>query len=296
MQYNYATRTAKILYIVVHDTGNKSVGANAQANVNYFNSGDRQASADLFVDDKGTIAFNTDMEKYYSWHCGDGAGRYGITNGNSVGLEICVNADGNYEKAVTNALEQVRLLMTRFGIDLAHVVRHYDASRKTCPNTMIENNWALWTVFKNRLAGVASAPVAPVVSNTIITIQKQLNDKCKAGLVADGIAGVKTTNAIKAFQTSQGLTADGVWGVNTANAMNKLYVVVMVKPVVPVVKPINNPVTAPAVKQMYRIRLTWANVKSQIGAYTDLVSAKAIADKNPTYTVFNASGVAVYKK
>ncbi len=36
-------------------------------------------------------------------------------------------------------------------IDINHVVRHYDASRKSCPNSMRELGWKLWGVFKERL-------------------------------------------------------------------------------------------------------------------------------------------------
>ncbi len=30
-------------------------------------------------------------------------------------------------------------------------MRHYDASRKICPNIMSKNNWALWNEFKSDL-------------------------------------------------------------------------------------------------------------------------------------------------
>ena len=70
-----------IKYIVVHDTGNPSRGANATAHYNYFNGGDRSSSADFFVDDTQVLCVN-DYYKYYTWHCGDGRGKYGITNRN----------------------------------------------------------------------------------------------------------------------------------------------------------------------------------------------------------------------
>lgn len=44
----------------------------------------------------------------------------------------------------------------------------------------------------------------------------------------------------------------------------------------------------------YRIRKTWSDSKGQIGAYHDLTNAKALADKNPGYYVFDESGVAIY--
>ena len=44
----------------------------------------------------------------------------------------------------------------------------------------------------------------------------------------------------------------------------------------------------------YRVRKTWADSKSQIGAYRYLKYAKAKADANPGYSVFDPSGIAFY--
>ena len=56
IKYNKSDRNGTpIKYIVVHDTGNPSRGANATAHYNYFNGGNRNASADFFVDDTQII-------------------------------------------------------------------------------------------------------------------------------------------------------------------------------------------------------------------------------------------------
>ena len=52
--------------------------------------------------------------------------------------------------------------------------------------------------------------------------------------------------------------------------------------------------TATTPKQLYRVRKTWSDSKSQKGAYTILANAKAYADKNPGYSVFDTDGNAVY--
>ena len=44
----------------------------------------------------------------------------------------------------------------------------------------------------------------------------------------------------------------------------------------------------------YRVRKTWADAASQIGAFTILDKAKECADQNPGYTVFDETGKAVY--
>lgn len=52
--------------------------------------------------------------------------------------------------------------------------------------------------------------------------------------------------------------------------------------------------TQPTPTTMYRVRKTWANAKSQIGAYRDLNNAKVMADKNAGYFVFDNNGKVVY--
>lgn len=53
--------------------------------------------------------------------------------------------------------------------------------------------------------------------------------------------------------------------------------------------------TAPTTtKELYRVRKTWADAKSQKGAYSVLANAKAMADKNPGYSVFDSKGNVVY--
>lgn len=146
--YNRVKRTSKIAYIVIHDTANKSKGADADAHFKYFNGGNRNSSADFFVDDKKILQIN-DYTKYYTWQVGDGKGKYGITNQNSVGIEICINADGDYDKAFCNAVELTKHLMKELNIPAERVVRHYDASRKNCPASMNGGSWAKWEKFKN---------------------------------------------------------------------------------------------------------------------------------------------------
>lgn len=46
--------------------------------------------------------------------------------------------------------------------------------------------------------------------------------------------------------------------------------------------------------QLYRVRKTWSDSKSQKGAYKTLSNAKKCADANPGYSVFDASGKVVY--
>ena len=157
--YNRTARTEKPKYIVIHMTGNPNRGANAEAHFKYWNSAKVGQSADFVVDDKEALQIN-DYNKYYTWHCGDGKGKYGITNSNSIGIEICINSDGDFNKAVSNAVELVRKLKAETGI--TNVVRHYDASRKTCPAQFAANNWAEWYKFLERVNAVDTKELTTV--------------------------------------------------------------------------------------------------------------------------------------
>ena len=52
--------------------------------------------------------------------------------------------------------------------------------------------------------------------------------------------------------------------------------------------------TSQASPVWYRVRKTWADAKSQKGAFHELSNAKACADDNPGYSVFDESGKVIY--
>lgn len=176
--HNKSARTATIKYIVIHDTQNANKGADAEAHFKYFNGGNRNSSADFFVDNKKILQIN-DYTKYATWQVGDGKGKYGITNQNSIGVEICINSDGDYEKAVANAIKLTKHLMKELDIPAERVVRHYDASRKNCPASMSGNNWAVWSDFKEKIKG----------DDLVFTdtkghyAEKEIRELCEMGIV-----------------------------------------------------------------------------------------------------------------
>ncbi|MDD7352007.1 MAG: N-acetylmuramoyl-L-alanine amidase [Peptoniphilaceae bacterium] len=139
-------KNPEILYLVIHDTGNTNTGATALNHRNYVGTNKRGASAHYFVDDKNIVQFVGDSKA--AGAVGDGKGRYGITNRNSINIEMCINKDGNYDEMYKNTVELTKNLMDKFKIPLNKVVRHYDASRKNCPGHMSKNNWAKWWQFK----------------------------------------------------------------------------------------------------------------------------------------------------
>jgi hypothetical protein len=154
IKFNVSKRTEKIQWLVVHYTGNPGAGANSLMHYKYFNGGDRQSSADFFVDDHSILQVN-DYNRNFTWHCGDGAGKYGITNRNSLGIEMCINSDGDFNKTLLNTIELVRYLMKELNIPIDRVVRHWDCSRKLCPMMFAgtPEKDKLWLKFKTAVLG-----------------------------------------------------------------------------------------------------------------------------------------------
>ena len=153
--YNNSSRNGSpINYIVCHYTGNTQ--DTAVANAKYFNECDRKASAHYFVDDNSIYQVVEDHRS--SWAVGDGAGRYGITNSNSISIEMCTSGNSTVSTATElNCARLVRSLMKTYNISIDNVVRHYDASRKICPNWQ-GSNWSRWSDFKtNTLSTVGQS-------------------------------------------------------------------------------------------------------------------------------------------
>lgn len=157
------SNTNPCTHIVIHETANTSKGANADAHGRLqANGNSRQASWHYTVDDKHAVqSFD---EKAQCWHSGSSYNR------NSIGIEICVNSDGNYKKAVSNAAELVKSLMDKYNIPTKNVVQHHTASGKDCPHFMRAGSKGVtWAQFKVMLTGntaavedkpAASAPAA----------------------------------------------------------------------------------------------------------------------------------------
>lgn len=159
IRYNFVKGRGgnKVEWIVVHDTANTRAGANAEAHYKYFNGGNRSASAHYFVDDKQVLRIVKDGDT--AWHCGDnqkylnggGTLKGTVKNSNSIGIEICINSDGDYNKTVARAQELVIHLLKTYSLPLDRVIRHHDVSGKLCPGTMKANNWQAWRAFKTTL-------------------------------------------------------------------------------------------------------------------------------------------------
>ena len=149
-------------YITIHETGNAAKGADAAAHAAYLDSdaGERDmVSWHYTVDDHAIVQHLPDYETAY--HAGDG--KDGPGNTTSIGIEICVNAGGDFEAAKANAAALVRLLMEEHGIPLDNVVQHNRWNGKDCPKT-IRATAGAWEAFlalcRGESAGVSELDAA----------------------------------------------------------------------------------------------------------------------------------------
>lgn len=172
-----------IKYIVVHYTAGVTSRLGSAANTAAYFGSAKQSSADFIVDDGAIVQYNPDIRNRYTWHCGGakyatkGGSFYGrAKNSNSIGIEVCSNNDTGRmtdandkhwsftDATINNLVELVKYLMAAYGIDAAHVIRHYDVNGKPCPGIIGWNadtgSEAKWNAFKARL-GAASGNAAP---------------------------------------------------------------------------------------------------------------------------------------
>lgn len=212
---NRSKRTSSVQYIVQHYTAGTG---SAKNNCDYFEKNPAAvglASCDFFIDKDGTVwQYNCDLSNYYTWQVGDGKGKYGITNQNSVGIEY-VSAGEDFTAAQIQAGADVtKMLMSQFNVPASRVVRHYDASRKSCPAPYI--NSSKWSTLHSQLTG-GSAVTNTVVSSS--SSSSSTGTAFTATLNVDGQWGVSTT---KKAQTQAGTTIDG--SISNQPSVNKKYV------------------------------------------------------------------------
>jgi len=148
-RYNRPGGNFKVKSIVIHNTGNFNIGADANSHRNYIKQDGTKTSWHYTVDDKTIFKHLPEEER--AWHAGDG--REGLGNTNGIGIEICVNHETlgtknpseYFYKALDNAAQLVAELMYKYKLTIKQVKQHYDYSGKNCPQVIREND--LWEPF-----------------------------------------------------------------------------------------------------------------------------------------------------
>lgn len=120
----------RIRYIVIHETDNfdKTTGAKNHAQFLSENNMD-STSWHYTVDDKEIYHHIPDNEVAY--HAANEIGNlYGI------GIELCVNSGGNFEKTFNNATKLVAYLLKEYNLTIYDLKTHHDFSGKDCSHSI----------------------------------------------------------------------------------------------------------------------------------------------------------------
>lgn len=195
-------REFAINWICLHFTANN--GDTAQNNADYFaREGGLNASAHYFVDTERIVQSVKDGDT--AWHCGrERGGSYynDCRNANSIGIEMCsIIRNGVYvipEATMKNAAKLTRELMAKYHIPVSRVCRHYDVTRKNCPEPWIRNP-QLWEKFKTMLT------------------EKEVEDMTEAQTRA--IAKQEIANAENAKKVYNTVDAVPAWGKETVQKL-----------------------------------------------------------------------------
>src|SRR5690625_1800156 len=175
-------------YITIHQTGNTSRGADAGAHARLqANGNSRSASWHYQVDDKEIIQSFEDSAQ--CWHAGDGRGQGNL---NSIGIELCINLDGDYKKTLENGAELVRHLMDKYNISINNVKQHNHWSGKNCPTQIRAGKEGIsWNDFLNMVSGGGTKIASNQVSKPLLSqfVEKARKEKSIARMADEIIAG-----------------------------------------------------------------------------------------------------------
>ena len=142
---NHYNGVNKCLYITIHETGNTDVGANAINHAKYINNGSSETWHYTVDSERVVQQYN---ESVQCWHCGDGRGDGNL---NSIGIEMCVNSDGNINKTIDNTIDLVKYLMNKFNIPINNVVQHNRWNGKNCPQNIRSGKPITWGTFIDKI-------------------------------------------------------------------------------------------------------------------------------------------------
>ena len=163
-------------WIVIHETGNSSQGADAKNHSTYLKNlakaNTTYVSWHYTVDDHEIYHHIPDNEIAY--HASDGRVEGG-GNMASIGIEICVNSDGNFDKARDNTAWLTAKLLKENNLTISAVKQHHDFAPdgKNCPRTIRDKG--LWNNFLQAVQkyyGATNSSSSSNATNTIVPVFK----------------------------------------------------------------------------------------------------------------------------
>lgn len=138
-------------YIVIHNTDNFRSGADALTHAKAHFNGNLSTSVHYYTDDGDTV-YQAASHALGCWHVGVNYGGrlFGtVNNKNSIGVEMCVQAGYDFNKAFANIVAFARQLMEETGIPADRVLQHYDVCAKNCPSQIRAKG--MWEEFKRQI-------------------------------------------------------------------------------------------------------------------------------------------------
>ena len=244
--------------ITVHNTAND---ASANNEVSYMINNNYETSFHYAVDDI-EIVQGIPLDRN-AWHASDGGSGFG--NRNTIAIEICYSKSGGdrFDKAEENAVDLIVYLLKKYGWGIEKVKRHYDyaTNKKYCPHRTMDKGWNRFLkMVEDKLN--PQIPTPTPTPTVIYRIRKTWAD---------------AKSQIGAYSNLDNAKANCPEGYSVFDPNgNCVYT------------------KAEKVTVIYRIRKTWADAKSQIGAYSNLNNAKTNCPEG--YSVFDPNGNCVYTR
>lgn len=137
-----------LIWIVVHETGNRNLGKNAKVHSDlqykraYIDDEpDAYTSWHYSVDDHSI--YQSFDDSYQCWNAGNG-------DEYSIGIEMCVNADGKFEASLRNNAKLIAYLLLKYNLNLNNLRQHHDFASKRCPETILRDR--RWFEFLDLVA------------------------------------------------------------------------------------------------------------------------------------------------
>lgn len=155
--------------VTIHNTDNSDAGADAITHGKLLAGTwlNKQQSWHYAVDKDNAV--QSIPEDEVAWHAGDGRTSRG-GNLSTIAIEICMNADGDFAKAVDNAARLTADILKRHGLPPTAVYQHHDWSGKNCPSQIRAGRPYGWDTFKDKVKdyynGKASTTNPSKPSNT----------------------------------------------------------------------------------------------------------------------------------
>ena len=187
-------KMSKCIGVTIHNTDNSGAGADAKAHANLLKNSwkNKQQSWHFAVDVNG--AYQSIPTDEIAWHAGDGGSGKGNTQ--TIAIEICMNSDGDLEKATDNAAQLAAQQLKEKGLSADKLYQHHDWSGKNCPSQIRAGQPYDWSTFKSKVAAYyngstsASKPGAGTGSgsNSSKKTVSQLADEVIAGKWGNGTA------------------------------------------------------------------------------------------------------------